>query len=272
MDESCITEDFATSFRLHTQGYRGVYVDRIYAEGVAPPTLSAYYTQQLRWAYGTTQHMGRVVRTLLSRPRALTPHQWFDFMGIGTSYLLGIVNLVMLLFPSVILLWNVKLVSMNLPTIFFPFFLLVMALQLTTSIKERHYRLLDLLRAQAILNSVSLVYAQAIFFLWCGKKLTFRVTPKTIGRGDNGQSAKLMPPVLAMLGVIAFSIGIGVSRILSGSTNTNLPYALFWACYGFTILASYVLVYRGDTRKTLDAVTNPTPDIPVRLERQGIED
>lgn len=272
MDESCITEDFATSFRLHMQGFRGMYVDRIYAEGVAPPTLSAYYTQQLRWAYGTTQHMGRVFRTFISSPRALTPYQWFDFMAIGTSYTLGIVNLVMLLFPSVILILDVKLVSMNLPTIFLSLFLLVMGLQFSTSIRERHYRLVDLLRSQAILNSVSLVYTQAIVFIWCGKTLTFRVTPKTIGRGDNGQSAKLMPQILAMLGAIALSICIGLSRILSGSTNTNLPYALFWACYGFSILASYIVVYRGDARKALNAAAGPIPDIAKRLDRQGIED
>ena len=81
-----------------------------------------------------------------------------------------------------------------------------------------------------------------------------------------------MQPVLAMLGVIAVSIGVGISRILSGATNTNLPYALFWACYGFSILASYVVIDRCDARKALDISANPAPDLAMRLDRQGMED
>ncbi len=55
MDEECIAEDIATAFLFHLKGYRGIFLDTVYAEGLAPPTLAAYFTQQLRWAYGNTQ-------------------------------------------------------------------------------------------------------------------------------------------------------------------------------------------------------------------------
>ena len=62
MDESCITEDIATSFNFRFHGYRGIFLDKIYAEGIAPPTLSAYFIQQERWAYGTTQNFKKILR------------------------------------------------------------------------------------------------------------------------------------------------------------------------------------------------------------------
>ncbi len=76
MDEDCITEDVATSFIFHTHGYKSMYIDKVYAEGLPPPSLSAYYGQQLRWSYGALQNTKKVVSKLFHEPGSLKSLQW----------------------------------------------------------------------------------------------------------------------------------------------------------------------------------------------------
>jgi len=53
-DESNLTEDLTTSYHLHARGWTSLYLRRIYAAGLAPPALSHYWKQQLRWGKGNT--------------------------------------------------------------------------------------------------------------------------------------------------------------------------------------------------------------------------
>lgn len=47
-----LAEDLATSIALHAAGWRSVYVPEPLAPGYAPPDLSAWFTQQMKWARG----------------------------------------------------------------------------------------------------------------------------------------------------------------------------------------------------------------------------
>eukprot|EP00516_Mucochytrium_quahogii_P008346 CAMPEP_0203764924 /NCGR_PEP_ID=MMETSP0098-20131031/18130_1 /ASSEMBLY_ACC=CAM_ASM_000208 /TAXON_ID=96639 /ORGANISM=" , Strain NY0313808BC1" /LENGTH=1065 /DNA_ID=CAMNT_0050661127 /DNA_START=2126 /DNA_END=5323 /DNA_ORIENTATION=- len=47
-----ITEDFLTSMAMQSRGYETTYVYELLAEGMAPDTLKAFYTQRCRWAGG----------------------------------------------------------------------------------------------------------------------------------------------------------------------------------------------------------------------------
>jgi cellulose synthase (UDP-forming) len=47
-----LAEDLATSLALHAAGWRSRYVAEPLAPGLAPATLLAWYTQQLKWARG----------------------------------------------------------------------------------------------------------------------------------------------------------------------------------------------------------------------------
>ena len=82
-DETSVTEDFATSFRLHEQRWRTEYVNRPYVVGMGPETLPAYFTQQMRWAMGTLAVGLRIARHLITHPRALAPAQWWEYLLSG---------------------------------------------------------------------------------------------------------------------------------------------------------------------------------------------
>lgn len=53
-DEENVTEDLSTSHRIHARGHRSRYLRHIYATGLAPRDLAAYFRQQARWAWGNT--------------------------------------------------------------------------------------------------------------------------------------------------------------------------------------------------------------------------
>ncbi len=65
-DEDNVTEDLSTSYRLQAQGWKSHYVRKIYANGLALPSLETYWRQQRRWASGNTS----LALTLLGRSLA----------------------------------------------------------------------------------------------------------------------------------------------------------------------------------------------------------
>ncbi|MDI6875703.1 MAG: glycosyltransferase [Methanomicrobiales archaeon] len=249
MDESCITEDVATTFVYLTRGYRGAFLDAIYAEGVPPPSLAAYYTQQMRWAYGNTQHFKTVVRTFFKNPKVLSVSQWLAFVMTELSYLLGLVNPILLLFPAVILLFNVRLVPVILPTFFAPILVLVLGVQYYTSIAERRYRLLDLLKSQAILASISFIYARAILYVLMGKNLGFSVTPKTPGRTAGSSFGVHTMVLVSFFGISIVSSAMGIWRLISGVSSAQVPVALFWALYSLGILLTFLRIHLQDAER-----------------------
>jgi len=249
MDESCITEDIATSFRFHTRGYHGVFLDRVYAEGIAPPDLQAYVTQQLRWAYGTTQLLGSLAKTLLTAPRCMTLSQWVEFGVNETSYLLGGVNMTLFLLPAATLIFGIQILPVRTPLLFIVFLMVALALQLSISIRERHYTVRELIPAQAIINTLSFVYARAIWYIITRRKLPFMVTPKTARQSTKGRSRTLIVPVSLFLAALIAAIAAALLRIASGDVGLSTTIPLFWAVYASFILGSFVPIWWEDGKK-----------------------
>jgi cellulose synthase (UDP-forming) len=101
-DESSVTEDFATSVRLHARGWHTKYVNKPYVFGTGPETLAAYFTQQMRWATGTLGVGVRLILRLFINPTMLRPAQWWEYLLSGTYYFVGFAHFVFMLAP---LLW-----------------------------------------------------------------------------------------------------------------------------------------------------------------------
>ena len=53
-DETNVTEDLTTSYHLHLKSWKSKYIRKIYALGLAPPSLESYWRQQKRWATGNS--------------------------------------------------------------------------------------------------------------------------------------------------------------------------------------------------------------------------
>ncbi|MDT7901853.1 MAG: glycosyltransferase family 2 protein [Acidianus sp.] len=70
MDESSITEDAATSIKLHEKGYTSVYVDsQLIWYGEPPEDINAYLTQQSKWTFGYFQLTWKILKSNLNFPQ-----------------------------------------------------------------------------------------------------------------------------------------------------------------------------------------------------------
>ncbi len=265
MDETCIAEDIATAFAFHLRGRRGIFIDAVYAEGIAPPNLAAYFTQQLRWAYGNTRLLLTIFRSLATAPRSMPSLQWIEFVVIVSMYLLGGVNVALFLLPVATLLFAIPILPVWLPSVFAVVLVVVIGIQVVISIRERQYSLRDLAFSQAIFNTLAFVYARAILYAVSGKDLPFVVTPK-VAPGQGGPPRVRIMPVLLVIAAILVSMAVGILRLAAGEAGGSAPVIpFFWAGYTLLVLSSFLAVWRREGRQ----VPGESPEEPVKKRSYG---
>lgn len=76
----CITEDAELGLRLHTAGWRSVYVEKTYGHGLTPDDAPSYRTQRYRWVYGAMGTMRHHWRDLF-KPSRLEPEQRYQYVA-----------------------------------------------------------------------------------------------------------------------------------------------------------------------------------------------
>lgn len=103
-----VTEDMATSMRLHGLGWHSVYHHETLAYGLAPEDLGTALRQKLRWAQGTVQVM---LRESPWTQRGLTLGQRLMYSATMWSYLSGFATVVFVAAPTVFLIFGVLPVS-----------------------------------------------------------------------------------------------------------------------------------------------------------------
>jgi cellulose synthase (UDP-forming) len=98
-----LAEDLETSLALHAAGWQSVYIPEPLAPGFAPPDVSAWFTQQFKWARGVFETL------LISYPRYfsnLTTRQRVVYLVRMTYYWLGVVIALHLLVTALALFSN----------------------------------------------------------------------------------------------------------------------------------------------------------------------
>jgi cellulose synthase (UDP-forming) len=248
MDETSLTEDLATSFIFHLNGYRSLYLDKVYAEGIPPLSLPAYFAQQKRWAYGTVTNFKIASKAFLEHPRRLKTSQWWNYIILnGSWYFLGLTLLLWLIYPIAVLILGIRPLTSNSYNINFLFFIMMIGSQSYTGITERGYRIKDLFLAQGLFFGLFPVYIQASICALLCKKLEFHVTPKI--RTQSISIIQLCPQFL-ILGLLIISIIIGIERILNGQNKIPNVYAIIcWAGYSAAMLILMFKFYLDDIGK-----------------------
>ena len=248
MDETHITEDIVTSFIFHSKGYKSLYFDQVYAEGMSPPSLLAYFTQQMRWAYGTIQNLKKVLMTFLKSPQSLKPVQWWEYIILnGSWYFLGWTLLLWLIYPIAVLIFGIRPLVLGSVNISFLIFIVMIGSQFFTSIRERGYRIRDLFFAQGLFFSLFPIFIRASIYALVGKKLDFRVTPK--GRTKTIPFVQLCPQLI-VLGLLIISIIMGVWKLAVGQITTPYIHVIIcWAMYSATMLSFIFYFYLEDIKK-----------------------
>jgi cellulose synthase (UDP-forming) len=180
-DESSVTEDFATSIELHSNGWSSAYLNRICSFGMGPQDLGGYFQQQFRWALGTTGACRQIGRNFLRNPRAMPLTKWFEYVLSATYYFVGWAFLVLLVCPVIYLFFNTPRYFAH-PGIFFLFFAPYVVMTMTAfmnTLWDRSYRRRDIYHGLLLANVAFPVYMKASLLGLIGVRGRFRVTPKS---------------------------------------------------------------------------------------------
>ena len=245
-----VTEDMATSMRLHGLGWRSVYHGEILANGLAPEDLETMLGQRLRWAQGTMQVFFRENPLL---QRRLSIGQRLMYFGTMWSYFSGFPALVYVTAPVLCLAFGVIPVtaySLDFFARFIPFLLLNQLLFWVVAAGRPTWR-----GAQ---------YSLALFPVWIesvtsafrnvflGQPLGFLVTSKT--RVENGKPRwdLVKPQLMVMAALVVALIVVGI-RIAVGQAEGIAPYVnIVWVIYDLAVFSIIIraVLYRGPATTT----------------------
>ena len=240
-DETSVTEDFATTVRMHAKGWRTSYVNRKYVVGMGPETLPAYFTQQMRWAMGTLGVGLRVLRQLFTNPRMLTAGQWWEYLLSGSYYFVGFASLIFMMAPVLFVGFDVRPMRSEegLYLIFFiPYIVFTMNL-FFFGMALRHYSLKGVWLASALSFATFRTYMMAGFVALFGLKRAFGVTPKGVGGAI--PLLKLWPELL-LLGANLATAGFGYYWMSRYGLELAYGINTLWATY-HSILLSTLFVH-----------------------------
>jgi cellulose synthase (UDP-forming) len=244
LDESSVTEDFATSVRFHQRGWHSSYYNRILAFGRGPEDLGGYFKQQSRWALGTVGLFRSILRDFLRRPRSLSPLRWWEYFLSGTYYFVGFVYFVLMLCPALYLLFSIPtyFAQPELYVAFFlPYFTLTLSLFIWT-LRERHYRPAEILQGQLLIAISFPVYLKASLLALLGRRGGFVSTPK--GRAQSLPLTALWPQLL-MAGLNWTALVWGVHRLyFEREPVAAFGVNVFWCAFHFLILSSVLYFNR----------------------------
>ncbi|MHA7191809.1 glycosyltransferase [Arthrobacter sp. MDT2-16] len=238
-----VTEDMATSMRLHAMGWKSVYHHEILAIGLAPEDLKTMLTQRLRWAQGTIQVL------LRENPLAKRGMKWTQrlmYFATMWSYLSGFAAVVYIAAPIIYLILGILPVT-SLSTDFFIRFIPFMVVnQILFAVAGRGAKTW---RGQqyslALFPTWIKACTTAARNVWFGRPLGFAVTPKV--KEGNSRDWHLIRPQLVAMALLAVAAVVGLARLAVGlneplGTLVNVA----WVVYDLVVLSVLFKAVRYD--------------------------
>ncbi|MEO5920195.1 MAG: glycosyltransferase [Pseudolysinimonas sp.] len=239
-----VTEDMATSMRLHALGWKSAYHHETLAIGLAPEDLGSMLTQRLRWGQGTMQVMLRENPLVV---RGLRLSQRLMYFSTMWGYLGGFAAIVYFAAPMIFLFSGVLPVNTTALEFFLRFLPFIAANQLLFAFAGRG---ISTWRGQQ--------YSLALFPIWIrattsaaanvffGRPLGFSVTPKT--RQTLRYAWKLVAPQIVVATLLVIAALVGIARLAVGlgdpiGTTVNV----LWVIFDLLVLSVIVpaLRYKG---------------------------
>lgn len=236
MDERTVTEDFATSLRLHTNGFSSLYYNHVCVFGMGPEDLIGYFTQQFRWAAGTIQVFKSLVARFFVKPFCMKPGQWFQYFLSGTYYWVGLAYFILILGPLLYIFFKVPSFFVR-PEVYFLSFLPYAFLSTSVfyfSLQKRNYKPQDLILGQLLGATTFYVHIKAAFAALLGIKLSFGVTSKAKG---GAVPYRVLWPQLTVMIVTFIALVWALNRFMY-EHKPALIINGFWTAYQFLVFTS----------------------------------
>ena len=201
-----LAEDLATSINLHAGGWKSSYVAEPLAPGIAPPSFTAWFVQQLKWARGVFELL---ITTYPRVFRRLTWGQRLSYSVRMTKYWIGPVVALHLFATIAILIFAGPETREAIHEYLIQITPLVLADVLIRHMAFRLYRhhtvpRTSLARAVALVYGTWPIYTLAWGMALLRMPLAFQTTPKS--KDSRLRPVWLLPQMIALLLLIAGTI------------------------------------------------------------------
>ncbi len=247
-EENSVTEDFATSLKLHAGKWRSAYSNKALAFGLGPEDLGGYLKQQFRWALGTIGMLRELLRNFFRHPLMMSPAKWWEYLLSSTYYLIGWAFLTLIICPILYLILNVPSYfgHAHLFFLFFAPYLGVTLLVFFWTLRQRHYSAKDVIFGQLLVAVAFPVYLKASVYAILNKPGSFVVTPK-------GSSNTLPLTSLWMqLGLASLNIAAivwGLHRLIYEDVSVlGIGINIIWCLYHFFMLSTVLYLNNPEER------------------------
>jgi len=263
LDESTVTEDFATSVKLHAQGWKTLYYNHVLCFGMGPEDLGSYFQQQNRWAIGNVGVLRKILKRLFCAPKSLRFGQWLEYFITGSYYLVSWAYLFLILCPIAYIFFNVPSFFMSgyfYGFTFFPYFILSLSI-FFSCMMSRHYTWRQLFLAQ-LLSFITLpVYMRASFNGIIGRRGSFNITSKD--HSSRIPYRYLWPQIL--LWSLNLAAATWAAHRLYHEHTAAIALNLCWVVWHFLMFSS---IFYFNEENTLERVGYPRLTAAVLEHRQ----
>jgi len=240
--ENSITEDFATSFELHRQGWKSQYYNFTTAFGDGPLNIEQYLRQQYRWARGSIGVFLTMLPHLFFSAKNIKWSARLEYFLAGSYYFIGFVWLIFILLPITYVFFRIP-AHMSDPWLYVmsyvPYFMMTVIFFLATLLK-RHYRLLDWLKSQSLAFMAVPTYVKAAFDAIFHRKAQFKITQKDVDIDVFSWPFLFGVLVLAGFSLLAMISGLGEGFLYG--FNTVVVLNVWWAFFHTFILTFLIFV------------------------------
>ncbi len=233
-----ITEDFLTSIRLNSQGWKIRYHEEALAFGIAPQSFDAFSVQRLRWAQGSMKILRSKDNPLIIKGLGLK--QRFSHFAAIFTYFDAYQKLIYLLTPAILLFTGIMPIKVISPEDFFlhwlPYFVLTM---ITNTVLGRGY--FAYIEVEKFNTLKMITFIKASFSLVFGKNMKFKVTPKAMEQSVKQKDKKELTFHIVILTIIIASMTFAtvnaiLNQIVKYPSVAAMVIALFWSVINGGIL------------------------------------
>jgi len=237
-----ITEDFHTSIKLNSKGWKIKYHDEALAFGIAPQSFHAFSLQRLRWAQGAMQ-IFRSKENPLIIPGLSLKQRLSHFSAIFT-YFESYQKLLYIFTPIIILLTGtvpIRVSSLEFITHWVPYLFISTLASVALGRGFFHYIYTERYNMLKMFT-----FIQASMTLFWPRNLSFRVTPKEVDESVIKIDRHELLFHFILIAAIFISIAVGVYHLVGRSSLyqagvVSILVAIFWSVYNVVLLLDTII-------------------------------
>ncbi|MBP9758157.1 glycosyltransferase [Candidatus Dojkabacteria bacterium] len=196
-----IVEDHITGMQFYSKKWKSVYVPEILAIGEGPSTWSAYFKQQMRWAYGLMDILFRHSPKILPKMRFV---HFLNYLFLQHYYFYGLAQFIGIILLFIFFGFGITNIDIDLDTILYVYMPLLIFQQIFFLWSQKFY--IDPknesglhLHGKLLSLAVWPIYALSFFKVVSSKDLVYQVTPKSEIQSPITQLSLFIPHAVLLL-------------------------------------------------------------------------